>query len=131
MTFGERIHCAVSCGRFFLDERDAQRVRVVAETIAALGERLVEAALKSPQLLAQFGLRPEEERLVAIEPGYSRPARLRVWMLFCFLIRFSLPSTTRNRLPGLVIRKRSAKYFAEMPVMARFRRDFSSARHIR
>ena len=38
-------------------------MRAVAETIAGLGERVVQAALASKDLLDQLGLRPEEERL--------------------------------------------------------------------
>ncbi len=40
LTFGDRIHSPF-LRPFFLDERDDARVRVVAETIAALGERVV------------------------------------------------------------------------------------------
>ena len=50
LTFGDRIHCPF-LRPFFLDERDEARVRAVAETIAGLGERVVQAALASKELL--------------------------------------------------------------------------------
>src|SRR6202040_388987 len=61
LTFGDRVHCPF-LRPFFLSPEDEQRVRIVAETIAALGERTVAAALEDRALFAQFRLRPEEER---------------------------------------------------------------------
>ena len=51
---------------FFLSPEDEQRVRVVAETIADLGERVVSAALVDAGLFGQLHLRPEEERLARL-----------------------------------------------------------------
>src|ERR1700736_2241010 len=70
LTFGDRVHCPF-LRPFFLSEQDDQRVRRVAETIAALGERVVAAALESPALLEQLALGEEELRLARIEPGYK------------------------------------------------------------
>ena len=44
LTFGDRIHSPF-LRPFFLDERDDARVRMVAETLAGLGERVVREAL--------------------------------------------------------------------------------------
>ncbi len=100
------------------------RVRVVAETIAGLGERVVEVALKSPELLSQFGLRPEEERLVAIEPGYSRASTAS--RLDAFLLPDSLQFAEYNAESpaGLGYSETLGEVFAEMPAMARFRETF-------
>src|SRR5499427_9874719 len=65
LTFGDRVHCPF-LRPFFLSLEDEQRVRVVAETIAELAERVAAAALQDPALLAQFHLRPEEERLARL-----------------------------------------------------------------
>jgi len=123
LTFGERIHSPF-LRPFFLDERDDARVRVVAETIAGLGERVVEAAMKSPELLAQFGLRPEEERLVAIEPGYARASTAS--RLDAFLLPDSLQFAEYNAESpaGLGYSETLGEVFAEMPVMSRFRETF-------
>src|ERR1700737_1321093 len=62
LTFGDRVHCPF-LRPFFLFPEEEERVRMVAETIAALAERVVAAALEDRALFAQFRLRPEEERL--------------------------------------------------------------------
>src|SRR5438309_4237917 len=71
VTFGDRLHCPF-LRPFFLDAADEERVRPVGEAIVAMGERIVEAAIADPAVLAQAGLNDEEERLARIEPGYRR-----------------------------------------------------------
>src|SRR5690349_22097851 len=72
LTFGDRVHCPF-LRPFFLSPEDEQRVRVVAETIADLGERVVTTALEDEKLLAQLHLRPAEERLARLPvPGKGR-----------------------------------------------------------
>ncbi len=83
LTFGERIHCPF-LRPFFLTAEDEQRVRTVAESIAALGERVVKQSLADPRLLAQSALSPEEERLARINPRYatsSTASRLDAFLL--------------------------------------------------
>jgi uncharacterized circularly permuted ATP-grasp superfamily protein len=70
LTFGDRVHCPF-LRPFFISEADDARVRQVAETVAALGERVISAALADPALLGQLGLTEAEERLTRIEPGYA------------------------------------------------------------
>jgi uncharacterized circularly permuted ATP-grasp superfamily protein len=125
LTFGDRIHSPF-LRPFFLDERDDARVRVVAETIAGLGERVVEAAMKSKELLSQFGLRPEEERLVAIEPGYARASTAS--RLDAFLLPDSLQFAEYNgeSPAGLGYSETLGEVFAEMPPMVRFREIFNT-----
>src|SRR5258707_8019760 len=65
LTFGDRVHCPF-LRPFFLSPEDEQRVRVVAETMAELAERVTDAAMKDAALLAQFHLRDEELRLVRL-----------------------------------------------------------------
>src|SRR4026208_2359884 len=71
LTFGDRVHCPF-LRPFFLTESDESRMRVAAETIAALGERVVAAALETPSLLNQLGLTEAEVQLVQLDPGYER-----------------------------------------------------------
>src|SRR5688500_14726731 len=63
LTFGDRIHCPF-LRPFFLSPADETRIRRAAETLAAVGERVVTEAMRSPALFAQLGVTAAEERLV-------------------------------------------------------------------
>ena len=93
LTFGERVHCPF-LRPVFLSPHDEERVRKVAEAIAAIAERLTSAALEDPALLGQFHLRPEEERLVRLKGGYT-PASA-ASRLDAFLLPQSLKFTEYN-----------------------------------
>ncbi|HEY4739688.1 MAG TPA: circularly permuted type 2 ATP-grasp protein [Candidatus Acidoferrales bacterium] len=124
LTFGDRIHCPF-LRPFFLDERDEARVRAVAETIAGLGERVVQAALASKDLLEQLGLRPEEERLARIEPGYATASTAS--RLDAFLLPNSLEFAEYNAESpaGLGYSHTLSEVFSELEVMSRFREAYS------
>ena len=70
LTFGQRVHCPF-LRPFFLTSADEARIRVAAETIALLGERVIRAAFESDDIYHQLGVTEEEDALVDIEPGYS------------------------------------------------------------
>src|SRR3982750_2376602 len=65
LTFGNRVHCPF-LRPFFLSPEDEQRVRIVAETMAEIAERVANAALNDAALLAQFHLRDHELRLIRL-----------------------------------------------------------------
>jgi uncharacterized circularly permuted ATP-grasp superfamily protein len=71
LTFGDRVHCRV-LRPFFLTAGDEARIRMASETIAAIGERVVAAAVTDRRLLAALGVTEPEERLIRIDPGYAR-----------------------------------------------------------
>src|ERR1700733_3795749 len=71
LTFGDRVHCPF-LRPFFLSPEDERRVRIVAETVADLGERVVTASLEVPSLFAQLHLRPEDTRLARLPVCYGR-----------------------------------------------------------
>src|SRR4051812_39513560 len=71
LTFGDRVHCPF-LRPFFLTESDESRMRLAAETVAALAERVVAVAMKTPSLFNQLGLSQAEEELVRLDPGYGR-----------------------------------------------------------
>jgi hypothetical protein len=123
LTFGDRIHSPF-LRPFFLDERDDARVRMVAETLAGLGERVVREALKSKELLAQLGLRAEEERLARIDPGYATASTAS--RLDAFLLPDSLQFAEYNAESpaGLGYSETLGEVFSELGVMARFREFF-------
>jgi len=116
LTFGDRVHCPF-LRPFFLTEDDESRMRAAAETIAALGERVVAAALTTPSLFAQLGITEAEERLVRIDPGYSFASTAS--RLDAFLLPDSLHFAEYNAESpaGLAYTQRLCELFEEMPAM--------------
>lgn len=105
LTFGDRIHCPF-LRPFFLSASDEGRIRRAAETLAAIGERVVTEAMASPALFAQLGVTEAEERLVRIDPGYATASTA------SRVDAFLLPSaSTGSGLGGLHF----AEYNAESP----------------
>ncbi len=104
LTFGRRVHCPF-LRPFFLSPQDEERVRRVAETIAAVAERVTMAALEDNSLFQQFHLRPEEERLARMATGYgpaSTASRLDAFLLpgFAEVHRVQRRVSRRSRLFG-------------------------------
>ena len=120
LTFGDRIHCPF-LRPFFLTEQDEARMRAAAETIAALGERVVRAALESAAVFDQLGLTDAETRLVRIDPGYRTSSTAS--RLDAFLLPDSLHFAEYNAESpaGLGYTQRLCELFDALPVMARFR----------
>jgi hypothetical protein len=119
LTFGDRVHCPF-LRPFFLSPEDETRVRVVAETIAALGERVAAAAIDDPALLAQLHLRPEEERLARLHAGYGFASTAS--RLDAFLLPDSLKFAEYNgeSPAGAGYSETLAEIFRDLPVMAAF-----------
>jgi hypothetical protein len=128
LTFGGRVLCPF-LRPFFLSEQDEQRIRAVTEAIAALGERFVAAALESPELLAQVGLTPDEERLVRIEPGYATASTAS--RLDSFLLPDSLQFAEYNAESpaGPGYSETLAEIFGELDAMQQFRTRFGVRSH--
>ena len=120
LTFGDRIHCPF-LRPFFLTERDEARMRAAAESVAALGERVTEAALKSRDVFDQLGLTDAETRLVEIDPGYSRASTAS--RLDAFLLPESLHFAEYNAESpaGPAYTQRLCELFDSLEIMARFR----------
>ena len=123
LTFGDRVHCPF-LRPFFLSTEDETRVRIVAETIAALGERIAAAAIDDPALLAQFHLRPEEERLARLHAGYGLASTAS--RLDAFLLPDSLKFAEYNgeSPAGAGYAETLAEIFRDMPVMADFAKHY-------
>ena len=119
LTFGERVHCPF-LRPFFLSPEDENRVRIVAETIAELGERVVSAALEDEQLFRQFHLRPDEERLARMTTGYGRASTAS--RLDAFLLPDSLKFAEYNgeSPAGAGYAETLAEIFRELPIAASF-----------
>jgi len=123
LTFGERVHCPF-LRPVFLSPQDEEKVRLVAETIAAIAERLTSAALEDETLFRQFHLRPEEERLVRLTTGYG-PAST-ASRLDAFLLPESLKFTEYNgeSPAGAGYSETMSDIFKELPVMQEFQKRF-------
>jgi hypothetical protein len=123
LTFGDRVHCPF-LRPFFLSPEDEQRVRIVAETIAALGERVVAAALEDRALFAQFRLRPEEERLARLHAGYGFASTAS--RLDAFLLPDSLKFAEYNgeSPAGAGYSETLAEIFRALPMMAEFAKHY-------
>jgi hypothetical protein len=120
LTFGDRVHCPF-LRPFFLTSGDEARIRAAAETIAAVGERVVQAAMKIPSLFAALGVTEAESRLIAMDPGY--PTASTASRLDAFLLPDSLHFAEYNAESpaGPAYTQRLAEMFDALPVMSRFR----------
>ncbi len=123
LTFGSRVHCPF-LRPFFLSEADEQYVRNVAEKMAEFGERVASAALQDPALLAQFHLRPEEERLIRMQAGHG-PAST-ASRLDAFLLPDSLKFAEYNgeSPAGAGYAETLGEIFRDLPVMKEFEKSF-------
>ncbi len=119
LTFGDRVHCPF-LRPLFVTEEDEARIRVCAETVAAIGERVAATALVDRALLDAVGLQPEEERLVRIEPGYARASTAS--RLDAFLLPETLEAAEYNAESpaGFGYSESLAELFSQLPVMTRF-----------
>ena len=123
LTFGKRVHCPF-LRPFFLSPQDEERVRRATEIIARLGERVAVLALEDKALLAQFHLRPEEERLVRMPAGRG-PAST-ASRVDAFLLPDALKFTEYNgeSPAGSGYTETLAGIFRGMPVMKEFAKAF-------
>lgn len=125
LTFGDRLNCPF-LRPFFLDRGDELRVARVAETVAAVAERVAEAALGDRALAEAVGLTEAERRLVAIDPGYRRASTAS--RLDAFLLPDTLGFAEYNAESpaGLGYTEVLAELFASLPAMARFRERYET-----
>jgi uncharacterized circularly permuted ATP-grasp superfamily protein len=120
LIFGDRIHCPF-LRPFLLSAGDEARIRKAAETLAALGERVVRAALESSSLFQALGVSDAEERLIRIDPGYQTASTAS--RVDAFLLPGSLRFAEYNAESpaGPAYTERLCELFDALPTMARFR----------
>lgn len=126
LAFGGRPLCPF-LRPFFLDAADEVRVRTAAETIAAIGERVVAAAMAQPELLRRVRLTEAEIRLARIEPGYARASTTS--RLDAFLLPDSLTFAEYNAESpaGLAYAENLGEVFDGLEIMARFRERYDAS----
>jgi uncharacterized circularly permuted ATP-grasp superfamily protein len=125
LSFGDRPLCPF-LRPFFLHEADEVRVRRVAETMAGLGEKVAEAAMTSPTLMAAVRLTDEEERLARIDPGYARASTASRLDAFILPDSFKFAEYNAESPAGLAYSENLAAIFDGLDVMARFRERFEA-----
>jgi uncharacterized circularly permuted ATP-grasp superfamily protein len=125
LTFGDRLHCPF-LRPLFLDPADVARVARVGEVLWHVGERVAAAALWQPALMEAVALTDDERTLVAIDPGYGTASTAS--RLDGFLLPDSLWFAEYNAESpaGLGYSERLAALFDALPVMARFKEQFSA-----
>ena len=120
LTFGQRVHCPF-LRPFFLSALDEFRIHSASQTIATLGERVVQAAMKSDDLYDQLGVTEAEDALIDIEPGYATASTAS--RLDAFLLPDSLHFAEYNAESpaGIGYTQRLAELFDGTEIMSRFR----------
>ena len=123
LFFGDRVHCPF-LRPFFLTPEDERRVRVVAETMAELGERVVTAAIGDSALLSQLHLRDEELRLIRL--GKIAGPASTASRLDAFLLPDSLKFAEYNgeSPAGAGYTETLAEIFRELPVTREFAKSY-------
>jgi uncharacterized circularly permuted ATP-grasp superfamily protein len=129
LTFGGRLNCPF-LRPIFVSRADLDRVRAVAEALAEVGERVAAAAVAAPALLDELGLSDEEQRLVAIEPGYARASTASRLDSFLLPHGLSFAEYNAESPAGLAYTQMLSELFDTLPVMVRFRERFD-AHHFR
>ena len=126
LTFGDRVHCPF-LRPFFLTQRDEAYIRHAAETLAAVGERVIQVALEQPAVFDQLGMNEAETRLARIDPGYTTSSTAS--RLDAFLLPDALHFAEYNAESpaGPAYTQRLAELFDALPVMSRF----AQGRHVR
>jgi len=126
LTFGQRVHCPF-LRPFFLTADDEARIRVAAETIARLGERVIRAAFESDDIYHQLGVTEAEDALVDIDPGYQTASTTS--RLDAFLLPDSLHFAEYNAESpaGIGYTQRLCELFDSTAAMGRFKTN----RHVR
>ena len=100
LTFGDRVHCPF-LRPFFLHDRRSADVVAAAETIAALGERSPRPRWSRRRSSTQLGSARRRSGSFGSIPVTRRPAPPLAPTRSSCPIRFSSPSTTPSRRPGL------------------------------
>jgi len=128
LTFGDRVHCSV-LRPFFLTAADETRIRAASETIAAIGERVVAAAMEDRRLLRALGVTGAEERLIGIDPGYARASTAS--RLDAFLLPDSLHFAEYNAESpaGPAYTQRLCELFDGLEPMAALKREVQVTHH--
>ena len=122
LMFGERPLC-VCIRPQLLTRRRFERAVAAAEGIYSAVSALERAVLKVPELRAELGLEPEEERLAMADPGFrSSSPSARLDSFFADEVRFV--EYNAESPAGMAYSDNLAAIFAGLPAMKAFRKQF-------
>jgi hypothetical protein len=120
LTFGGRLNCPF-LRPFFLTPADLARVQQVAEAIARMGERTIEAALETPALLDAVGLTEDERALVDLDPGYATASTASRVDAFLLPDTLAFAEYNAESPAGLAYTETLAELFDRIEIMTRFK----------
>jgi uncharacterized circularly permuted ATP-grasp superfamily protein len=123
LQFGDRVLCPF-LRPFFLDAADEERVRLAAETLWILGERIARLAPDDPGLLADLALSEDEIRLSRIDPGYATTSTAARADAFVLPDSLQFAEYNGESPAGAGYSQGLAEVFADEPIMGRFRERF-------
>jgi hypothetical protein len=124
LTFGERPICTALRPMFIAAEQYDYVKRDSTLTLAAI-EKLYRALMADEKLRAEMGLSPEEEQLVAIDPGFSAPdASGRLDAFWDSRGDFHFVEYNADSPGGLLYGDALSEIFMEMALVREFARDY-------
>ncbi len=124
LTFGGRPICAVLRPMFIAASEYDYVKRDSTLTLSAI-EKLYRALMADEKLRAEMGLTPEEEQLIAIDPGFSAPdASGRLDAFLDSRGDFHFVEYNADSPGGLLYGDALSEIFLEMEVLREFARDY-------
>jgi hypothetical protein len=124
MQFGERPVCSVLRPRF-LSARQFQFLNARVKALLPAFRRIHDAALSDLAFRRQFGLRPEEETLLADDPGISDPSpTARLDSFFVSEAELKFTEYNAETPAGAGYNDALSEIFLGLPVMRSFARQY-------
>lgn len=123
LTFGDRLICRVLRPHFLTPDTYA-RIRRVCSLLAAAMFRLAERIPSDPDLMGMLDLTPQEQDLIAVDPGYrpvSPTTRLDSFMTddAWHFVEYNAETPA-----AIAYEDRLSELFMELPVMGAFQRAY-------
>jgi hypothetical protein len=128
LFFGDRPLVTVLRPRFLTESQYAQ-LRAGVGLVAGAAQRLARAMLAEPELRADLLLTPEEERLIALHPGYQEPSAHGRMDTFLTVDGRSLQFVEYNAESPAAIAYEDvlSQVFLDLPAMRRFAERYTVA----
>ncbi len=104
----------------FVTEDDWARVRQICETVWGAIQKVKDAAMADPALVAELGLTEVERELVAIDPGYSEVSPTARLDSFLTDDTYSFVELNGESPAGIAYVDVAFNVFSALPVMQRF-----------
>jgi hypothetical protein len=112
----------------FVDVEDFARIKDVCETVWNAIEKVKDAAVADPSLLAELGLTDIERELVQIDPGYRAVSPTARLDSFLTENAYSFVELNGESPAGIAYADAAYEIFLELPVMKRFQQTYNVQR---